>query len=53
MLASGESTGTTLNNTAFTVAIPEADTYAMMLAGRGLIGAMAARRRMQLPESAK
>ena len=44
-VATGEFTGTTLNNTAFTVAVPEADTYAMMLAGLGLIGAMAARRR--------
>ena len=43
-VASGEFTGNVLNNTAFTVAVPEASTYGMMLAGLGLVGFMARRR---------
>ena len=45
-VASGEFTGAVLDNTAFSAApVPEAETYAMMLAGLGLVGFMAARRR--------
>jgi hypothetical protein len=45
-VGSGEFTGTTLNGTAFTVtAVPEASTYGMMLAGLGLVGFMARRRK--------
>ncbi|MEW5789131.1 MAG: PEP-CTERM sorting domain-containing protein [Pseudomonadota bacterium] len=43
-VGSGEFTGTVLNDTAFTAAVPEPETYAMMLAGLGLLG-VAARRR--------
>lgn len=44
-VASGEFTGNVLNNAAFSVtAVPEASTYAMMLAGLGLVGFMARRK---------
>jgi len=44
-VGSGEFTGNTLDNTAFTVAVPEPETYALMLAGLGLVGFMARRRK--------
>ncbi len=44
-VGSGEFTGATLDNTAFTVAVPEPETYALMLAGLGLVGFMARRRK--------
>jgi len=46
-VASGEFTGNTLDATSFTVtAVPEPETYAMLLAGLGLLGAAARKRRV-------
>ncbi len=45
VMDNADHTGATLNNTAFTVAVPEPETYALMLAGLGLVGFMARRRK--------
>ncbi|MBL8488741.1 MAG: FxDxF family PEP-CTERM protein [Rhodocyclaceae bacterium] len=42
-----DSYGGSLDSVALTVAVPEPETYAMMLAGLGLMGAVARRRRQQ------
>lgn len=45
-------TGDRASWTAYPAAVPEAETYAMMLAGLGLVGGMAARRRRQMADTA-